>query len=64
MEEHRLRVHENRVLKGNVWAQEVEVTGGRGKQLNEEFHNLYSESESESGVFMSPSLVVSSHDHL
>jgi hypothetical protein len=37
-EEHRLRVFENRVLRG------MKVTGGYRKLHNEELHNLYSSS--------------------
>jgi hypothetical protein len=39
-EKHRLRVFENRVLRGIFGPKRDEVIGG-GKLHNEEFHNLY-----------------------
>jgi hypothetical protein len=39
-EEHRLRVLENRVLRGIVWQKRDEVIGGWRKLHNEELHNL------------------------
>jgi hypothetical protein len=42
MEEHRLRVFENRVLRRIFGPKRVEVTGGWRKLHNEELHNLYS----------------------
>jgi hypothetical protein len=42
MEEHRLRVFENRVLRGIFGSKGDEVTGGWRKLHNEELHNLYS----------------------
>jgi hypothetical protein len=41
-EEHRLRVFENRVLRGIFGPKRDEVTGGWRKLHNEELHNLYS----------------------
>jgi hypothetical protein len=41
MEEHRLRVTENGVLKRIFGPKRDEVTGGWRKLHNEEFHNLY-----------------------
>jgi hypothetical protein len=41
-EEHRLRVFENRVLRGIFGPKRDEVTGGSRKLHNEELHNLYS----------------------
>jgi hypothetical protein len=41
-EEHRLRVFENRVLRGMFGPKRDEVTGEWRKLHNEEFHNLYS----------------------
>jgi hypothetical protein len=41
-EEHRLKVFENRMLKGIFGPKRDEVTGGRRKLHNEELHNLYS----------------------
>jgi hypothetical protein len=40
-EEHRLRVFENRVLRGIFGQKRDEVTGGLIKLHNEEIHNLY-----------------------
>jgi hypothetical protein len=40
-EEHRLRVFENRVLRGIFGLKRVEVIGGWRKLHNEELHNLY-----------------------
>jgi hypothetical protein len=40
-EEHRLRVFENRVLRGIFGAKSDDVTGGCRKLHNEELHNLY-----------------------
>jgi hypothetical protein len=42
MEEHRLRVYENRVLRRIFGPKRDEVTGERRKLHNEELHNLYS----------------------
>jgi hypothetical protein len=42
MEEHRLRVFENRVLRRIFGPKTGEVTGGWRKLHNEELHNLYS----------------------
>jgi hypothetical protein len=42
MEEHRLRVFENRVLRRIFAPKRDEVTGGCKKLHNEELHNLYS----------------------
>jgi hypothetical protein len=42
MEEHRLRVFENRVLLGIFGMERDEVTGGWRELRNEERHNLYS----------------------
>jgi hypothetical protein len=42
MEKHRLRVSENRVLRGIFGPKRAEVTGGWRKLHNEELHNLYS----------------------
>jgi hypothetical protein len=39
---YRLRVFENRVLRKIFGPKRDEVTEGRGKLHNEEFHNLYS----------------------
>jgi hypothetical protein len=39
-EDHRLRVFENRVLRG-IFAPKIEVIGG-WRELHEELHNLYS----------------------
>jgi hypothetical protein len=41
-EEHRLRVFENRVLRGIFGPKRDEVTGEWRKLHSEEFHNLYS----------------------
>jgi hypothetical protein len=41
-EEHRLRVFENRVLRGIFGPKTKEVTGDWRKLHNEELHNLYS----------------------
>jgi hypothetical protein len=41
-EEHRLRVFENRVLRGIFVPKRDEVTVGWRKLHNEELHNLYS----------------------
>jgi hypothetical protein len=41
-EEHRLRVFENRVLRGIFRLKGDEVTGGLRKLHNEELHGLYS----------------------
>jgi hypothetical protein len=41
-EEHRLRVFENRVLRGIFGPKRDEVTGGWRKMHNEELHGLYS----------------------
>jgi hypothetical protein len=41
-EEHRLRVFENRALRGIFWPKRGEVTWGWRKIHNEEFHTLYS----------------------
>jgi hypothetical protein len=43
-EENRLRVFENRVLRGIFESKRDEVTGGWRKLRNEELHNLYSSS--------------------
>jgi hypothetical protein len=40
-EEHRLRVFENRVLRGIFEPKRGEVTGGWRKLHNEELHSLY-----------------------
>jgi hypothetical protein len=40
-EEHRLRVFENRVLRGIFGPKRDEVIGGWRKSHNEELHNLY-----------------------
>jgi hypothetical protein len=40
--EHRLRVFENRGLRGIFGPKRDEVTGGWRKLQNEELHNLYS----------------------
>jgi hypothetical protein len=40
-EEHRLRVFENRVLRGILGLKRDEVIGGWRKLHNEELHNLY-----------------------
>jgi hypothetical protein len=40
-EEHRLRVFENRVLRGIFGPQKEEVAGGWRRLPNEELHNLY-----------------------
>jgi hypothetical protein len=42
MEEHRLRVFQNRVLRRMFGPKRDEVTGGWRKLHNEELHNLYS----------------------
>jgi hypothetical protein len=42
MEEHRLRLFENRVLRRIFGPKRSEVTGGWRKLHNEELHNLYS----------------------
>jgi hypothetical protein len=42
MEEHRLRVFENRVLRRIFGPKRDEVKGGRRKLYNEELHNVYS----------------------
>jgi hypothetical protein len=44
-EEHRLRVFENRVLRGIFGLKRYEVTGEWRKLHNEELHNLYSSSD-------------------
>jgi len=41
MEEHRLRVFENRVLRGIFWAKGDEVTGEWRKIHDEELNDLY-----------------------
>jgi hypothetical protein len=41
-EEHRLRMFENRVLRGIFGPKRDEVTGEWRKLHNEEFHDLYS----------------------
>jgi hypothetical protein len=41
-EQHRLRVFENRVLRGIFGPKQDEVTGERRKLQNGELHNLYS----------------------
>jgi hypothetical protein len=41
MEEHRLRVFENRVLRRIFGPKRDEVTGGWGELSNNELHNLY-----------------------
>jgi hypothetical protein len=41
-EEHRLRVFENRVLRGIFGPKRDDVTGDWRKLHNEELHNLYS----------------------
>jgi hypothetical protein len=41
-EEHRLRVFENRVLRGIFGPKRDEVTGDWRKLQNDELHNLYS----------------------
>jgi hypothetical protein len=41
LEEHRLRVFENRVLRGIFGPKRDEVTGGWTKLHNEELHDLY-----------------------
>jgi hypothetical protein len=41
-EEHRLRVSENRVLRGLFGPMRENVTGGWKQLHNEEIHNLYS----------------------
>jgi hypothetical protein len=43
-EEHRLRVFENRVLRGIFGPKRDEVIGGWRKLYNEELHNLYGSS--------------------
>jgi hypothetical protein len=45
MEEHRLRVFENRVLRGIYGLKRDEVTEGWRKLHNEELHDLYSSLE-------------------
>jgi hypothetical protein len=42
MEKYRLRVSENRLLRRIFEPRRAEVTGGRRKLQNVEFHNLYS----------------------
>jgi hypothetical protein len=42
IEEHRLRVVENRVLRRIIEQKRDELIGGCRKQYNEELHNLYS----------------------
>jgi hypothetical protein len=42
MEEHRLRVIENRLLRRIIGLKRDEVMGGWGKLHNEELHDLYS----------------------
>jgi PAS domain-containing protein len=42
MDEHRLRVFENRMLRRIFGLKRDEVIGGRRKLHNEELHNLYS----------------------
>jgi hypothetical protein len=42
MEEHRMEVFENRVLKRIFGPNRDEVTGDRRNMHNEELHNLYS----------------------
>jgi hypothetical protein len=44
MDEHRLRVFENRLLRRIFGLKRDEVTGGWGKLHTEELHNLYSSS--------------------
>jgi hypothetical protein len=44
-EGHRLRVFENRVLRGIFGPKRDEVTGGWRKLRNEELHNLYSSTD-------------------
>jgi hypothetical protein len=41
-EEHRLRVYENRILRGIFGPKREEVAGGWRRLHNEELHNLYS----------------------
>jgi hypothetical protein len=41
-EEHKLRVFENRVVRGIFGPKRNEVTGGWRELHNEELHNLYS----------------------
>jgi hypothetical protein len=41
-EDHRLRVFENRVLRGILRPKRDEIKGGWGKLHNEELHSLYS----------------------
>jgi hypothetical protein len=41
-EEHRLRVFENRVLRGIFWVKRDEVTGDWRRLYNEELSDLYS----------------------
>jgi hypothetical protein len=40
-EEHKLRVFENRVLRGIFELKREEVAGGWGRLHNDELHNLY-----------------------
>jgi hypothetical protein len=40
--EHRLRVFENRAIRGMFGLKKLEVTGGWRKLHNKELHNLYS----------------------
>jgi hypothetical protein len=44
MEEHRLRVFQNQMLRRILGPKRDEVTGGWSKPLSEELHNLYSSS--------------------
>jgi hypothetical protein len=44
MEEHGLRVFENKVLRGIFGSKRDEVTGGWRKLHNEDLHDLYSSS--------------------
>jgi hypothetical protein len=45
MEEHRMRVFENRLLRRNFGPKRNEVTGERRKLHNGEFHSSYSSSD-------------------
>jgi hypothetical protein len=40
-EDHRVRVFDNRVLRGIFGPKREEVAGGWNRQHNEELHNLY-----------------------
>jgi hypothetical protein len=42
MEEHKLRVFENRMLRRIFGSKRDEIRGGLRKQYNEELHNLHS----------------------